>query len=50
MELLLTCLAPLHGVLALDRSGAIGDAEQCTAVYRRATDLVIMLLETKGRA
>lgn len=48
MELLLTCLAPLHGVLALDRSGVIGDPEQRTAVYRRATDLVIMLLETKG--
>ena len=50
LDLLLTCLAPLHGVLALDRSGAITGANQRTTVYRRATDLVIMLLEKEGKA
>ena len=50
LDLMLTCLAPLHGVLVLDRSGAIAGANQRTTVYRRATDLVIMLLETEGKA
>ena len=49
MDLLLTCLAPLHGVLALDRSGAIAGAERRTAIYRRVTDLVIMMLESEGK-
>lgn len=48
-ELLLTCLAPLHGVLALERSGAIGHSEQRSAVYRQVTELVIVLLESKGK-
>jgi len=50
MDLLLTCLAPLHGTLALYRSGAITGAKQHCLVYRRTTELVIMLLEAEGRA
>ncbi len=49
MELLLACLAPLHGVLALERSGAIAKPELRAAVYERATNLVIMMLETEGQ-
>jgi AcrR family transcriptional regulator len=50
MDLLLACLAPLHGVLALDRSGVIAGTGQRTAVYRRVTELVILMLETEGKA
>lgn len=49
MDLLLTCLAPLHGVLALNRSGAIASPKQRAAVYQRASNLVIMLLESEGK-
>lgn len=49
-ELMLTCLAPLHGVLALERSGAIGRASQRERIYKRVTDLVITMLEQEGKA
>ena len=48
-DLLLLCLAPLHGVLALSLSGAISSKHQQNAVYQRATELVIMLLEQEGK-
>ncbi len=50
LDLLLTCLAPLHGVLVLARSGAIGAPKQRDAIYRRVTDLVILMLENEGKA
>jgi AcrR family transcriptional regulator len=49
MDLLFTCLAPLHGVLALSRSGAIESPKQRAAVYQRASNLVVMLLESEGK-
>jgi len=49
LELQLSCLATLHGVLALDRSGLMTSAVDTTAVYDRAVDLVVLLLEHEGR-
>jgi AcrR family transcriptional regulator len=48
LELQLACLAPLHGVLALDRSGLVAD--DTSAVYDRAVDLVVLMLEHEGSA
>jgi hypothetical protein len=53
VELQVNCLATLHGVLALDRGGFYGDVLDSDAVYARAVEMVILLLEsegTKGRA
>jgi hypothetical protein len=46
LELQLSCLAPLHGVLALDRSGLV--AVDTAAVYDRAVGLVVLMLEHEG--
>jgi AcrR family transcriptional regulator len=50
LELQLSCLAPLHGVLALDRSGLMTSAVDTSAVYDRAVDLVVLMLEHEGGA
>jgi AcrR family transcriptional regulator len=47
LELQLSCLAPLHGVLALDRSGLVS-AVDTAPVYDRAVDLVVLMLEHEG--
>jgi AcrR family transcriptional regulator len=49
LELQLSCLAPLHGVLALDRSGLVSSVDTA-AVYDRAVDLVVLMLEHEGDA
>lgn len=49
LDLLLTCLAPLHGVLVLTRNGAIARPTQRDDIYRRATELVILMLESEGK-
>jgi AcrR family transcriptional regulator len=49
VEVQLSCLATLHGVLALDRSGLIPRAADTAAVYDRAVDLVVLMLEQEGR-
>ena len=47
LELHLSCLAPLHGVRALERSGLVS-AVDTAAVYDRAVDLVVLMLEHEG--
>jgi AcrR family transcriptional regulator len=44
-ELLMNCLATLHGVIALERAGFFGDAVDVGTVYDRAVDMVVLLLE-----
>ena len=46
-ELMLTCLAPLHGVLSLEQSGAIGSAAQRARIYGEITELVITHIEAQ---
>ena len=50
VQLQLSCLATLHGVLALDRSGLMTSAVDSSAVYDQAVDLVVLLLEHEGKA
>jgi AcrR family transcriptional regulator len=47
-ELQVNCLATLHGVLVLDRGGFYSDVLDGDAVYARAVDMVILLLESEG--
>lgn len=44
LELLLSCLATLHGVIALDRTRLYAGAADSSVVYEQAVDLVILLL------
>jgi AcrR family transcriptional regulator len=48
-ELQVNCLATLHGVLVLDRGGFYSDGLDGDAVYARAVEMVILLLEAEGR-
>jgi AcrR family transcriptional regulator len=48
LELLLSCLATLHGVIALDRTRLYAGAADSSVVYEQAVDLVILLLTAKG--
>jgi AcrR family transcriptional regulator len=48
MDLLQTCLAPLHGVIALDRSHLFAGLTDTSVVYERAVDLVILMLENRN--
>jgi AcrR family transcriptional regulator len=50
MDLLLSCLATLHGVIALDRTGLYAGAADTSVVYDRAVGLVVLMLETEGRS
>lgn len=49
MELQLTCLAALHGVIALERTRLFAGATDTSIVYDRAVNLIILMLETEGR-
>jgi hypothetical protein len=48
-ELLMNCLATLHGVIALDQVGLFGDAADVDTAYDRAVQMVIDLLEQLGK-
>lgn len=48
VELQLTCFSTLHGVLAVDRTRLFAGFAQISELYSLATDLVILLLESKG--
>jgi AcrR family transcriptional regulator len=50
IELQLTCLATLHGVIALDRTRLYAGTVETSLLYQRATELVILLLESEGRS
>jgi AcrR family transcriptional regulator len=45
MDVIQTCLAPLHGVIALDRTRLFAGMTDSSVVYDRAVDLVILMLE-----
>lgn len=47
-ELQVSCLAALHGVIALGRTGLLTDVIDADAVYERAIRAVILLLEDEG--
>jgi hypothetical protein len=50
-ELAFSCLATLHGVLALDRAGLYPRAEvDIDAVYAQATELVLRIMEHATRS
>jgi AcrR family transcriptional regulator len=48
LELLWSCLATLHGVIALDRTRLFAGAADSSVVYEQAVDLVVLLLTAKG--
>lgn len=47
-DMLMSCLAALHGVLALDRGGLFGNAADTGVVYERAVGMVVTMLEQAG--
>jgi AcrR family transcriptional regulator len=49
MELGLSCLAPLHGVITLDRTRLMPEVNT-DLVYERVVRAVILMLETEGSA
>ncbi len=48
VDLSLTCLATLHGTIDLIRSGMFTGAVDAAAMYRRAVDLVVLLLQCEA--
>lgn len=48
LDLQMSCLATLHGVIALDRSGIFGGMVDASAAYERGVAMIIDELEREG--